>query len=213
MNLNLLHHIMFSRAQSQPIHLLARINLHLSMCRPHRMRKCILLLPHHQNKKRRSKEVIKGSRGSSDHISIFLKCFQLYIMHVKDEGAYDNYGFRIIASIIGMGEDGQPQVRHYSSWELSTYLMKYDKLFHDNLQVDKFLHSLNFSNNLAIVEKWMVMLNMMHVIVFKYNVVVHISMQQGLAFLHLWSMPLVILVRKIISTNFANDNHFVKVMS
>ena len=91
--------------------------------------------------------------------------------------------------------------------------MKYDKLFHDNLQVDKFLHSLNFSNNLIVVDKWMVMLNMMHVIVFKYNVVVHISMQQGLAFLPLWSMPLVILMRKIISTNFANDNHFVKVMS
>ena len=136
-----------------------------------------------------------------------------YCSSCKDVGANGNCGYRDIASTLGMGEHDQPQVWQDLLWELYTYCVEYDMLFQDNLLVDELFHSLNFLDNPTLIDRWITMPHMGHIVVSKYNVVVHILIQRCLTFQRLRLMLLSIPIRKIILIGVVNNNHFKKAMS
>lgn len=156
------------------------------------------------------KENVKTKEGCT---SSFPEGLQPYIMHVKDVAADGNCGFRVIASAMGMGEEGWPQVRRDMLFELRTYWAEYAQLFRDPIRVDELIHVLEHFQSPADYDRWMTMPDMGHIIASRYNVVlVYISMQLCLTFLPLRSAPTPLPMRRVLSIGFINDNHFVEVM-
>ena len=59
-----------------------------------------------QNK--RPNEVIRRSNKIREYKYAFPECLQSYIVHVKNVGANDNCGYRVIASTLSLGEHYWP---------------------------------------------------------------------------------------------------------
>lgn len=77
--------------------------------------------------------------------------------------------------------------------------------------IHKLKNSLEYYDINALVDNWMDMPDMGHIIASCYNVVlVHISLEQCLTFLPLRSPPLPEESHEIISIGFVNGNHFVR---
>ena len=135
-----------------------------------------------------------------------------YISLVKDVIADGNCGFRAIADLLGMCDDGWIQVRKDLLKELYYHLDHYSQLFGYAERIEELTHALSFFEDCPPMDRWMTMPDMGHLIASCYNVVlIHLSMQQCLTFLPLRSSPISPLSRKHIAIGFVNNNHFLEV--
>ncbi|KAH9753465.1 protein FAR1-RELATED SEQUENCE [Citrus sinensis] len=163
--------------------------------------------------KRRGRPKTKSTPVKSiTFIDEFLVGLQSYIHHIKDVVADGNCGFRAIADLIGLGEDGWVQVRKDLLNELYSHLDDYGKLYGPE-RVNELIHILSYYENWpASSDRWMTMPDMGHLIASCYNVVLfHLSSVQCLTFLPLRSEPVHILSRRNIALGYVFGNHFVEV--
>lgn len=135
-----------------------------------------------------------------------------YIHDVQDVIADGHCGFRVVADLMGMGEDNWAQVRRDLVDELQSHNDDYAQLYGDTDRVQKLICSLSCFQSNPGKDHWMTMPDTGHVIASRYNIVVlHISQQQCFTFLPLRSVPLPRTSHKIIAIGFVNACHFVKV--
>lgn len=59
-------------------------------------------------------------------VDAFIHRLKPYITHINDVQADDNYGFMVITSLLGFGEDGWEQMRTDLLGELCSHLMHYN---------------------------------------------------------------------------------------
>ncbi|GMP21993.1 hypothetical protein CsSME_00000180 [Camellia sinensis var. sinensis] len=135
-----------------------------------------------------------------------------YICHIKDIQADDNYGFRAIAGLIGLGEDDWQQVKRNLLTELHSNVVHYMQLFGSQERVDDLNSILSYFEPSPGFNHWMTMPNMGHLIASYYRIVLyHLSMQQCLTFLPLRSVSIATPEQRDICIGFVNGNHFVQV--
>ncbi|KAJ0009922.1 hypothetical protein Pint_33440 [Pistacia integerrima] len=136
-----------------------------------------------------------------------------YIHDVQDVIADGHCGFRVVADLMGMGEDNWAQVRKDLMDELQSHNDYYTRLYGNTDRVQKLIRSLSCFQSNPGNDHWMTMPDTGHIIASRYNIVVlHISQQQCFTFLPLRSVPLPRTSHKIIAIGFVNECHFVKVL-
>ena len=94
-----------------------------------------------------------------------------YISLVKDVANDENFGFRAIADLMGLGEDKWLQVRKDLIRELISHKEDYNKLYGSSDRVDELLCILSYFDNPPSHDYWMTMPNIGHIIASQYNVV------------------------------------------
>ncbi|KAH7575551.1 hypothetical protein JRO89_XS02G0142600 [Xanthoceras sorbifolium] len=135
-----------------------------------------------------------------------------YIYDVRDVTLDAHSGFRVVADLIGIGENNWAQVRRDLLDELQCHYDDYIRLYGGADRVQELLHSLSFFHSNPGSDHKMTMPDTGHIIASRYNVVLlHISKQQCLTFLPLRSVPLSRTSRKVIGIGFVNECHFVEV--
>ncbi|KAK3185165.1 hypothetical protein Dsin_032451 [Dipteronia sinensis] len=135
-----------------------------------------------------------------------------YIYDVRDVTDDGHCGLRVVADLIGMGENNWAQVRRDLVDELQSHYDDYMRLYGGADRVHELLHSLSFFHSNPGSDHKMIMPDTGHIIASRYNVVLlHISQQQCLTFLPLRSVPLPCTSRKVIAIGFVNESHFVEV--
>ncbi|XP_057511322.1 protein NLP6-like isoform X2 [Actinidia eriantha] len=146
----------------------------------------------------------------------YIDCFPVslrpYIQHVKDVAFDGNCGFRAIAGLMDIGEDGWVQVRRDLLTELNLHGDDYKIMYGGQQRINELTHCLSWFDGCPGMDRWMTMPDMGHLIASCYNVVLyHLSHQQCLTFLPLRSVPIPAASRREIAIGFVNDNHFVEV--
>ncbi|XXG59129.1 hypothetical protein AAC387_Pa04g1266 [Persea americana] len=135
-----------------------------------------------------------------------------YILIVKDVVADGNCGFKAIAGLLGMGEDGWMQVRMDLSNELQRYQNYYALVYGGEERVRELYYALSYFDSNPSFDRWMTMPDMGHLISSYYNVVlVILSLQQCLTFLPLRLSLISSSSHKVLAVGFVNGNHFVQV--
>ncbi|KAJ4715725.1 Ethylene-responsive transcription factor [Melia azedarach] len=167
-----------------------------------------------------SSDYSSSSLASPDRFCLGLDCFfpvglKPYICHIKDVTADGNSGFRVIADLMGLGEDGWLQVRKDLLNELNSNLDNYSLLYGTdgtNDRVKELIHALSYFESDPSCDQWMIMPDMGHLIASTYDVVLfHISLPRCLTFLPLRSVPMPIDSRKHIAIGGKDKSHFVEV--
>ncbi|KAL5137417.1 Protein FAR1-RELATED SEQUENCE 5 [Glycine soja] len=131
-----------------------------------------------------------------------------FIENIVDVKADDNYGYRAIAVLLGMGEDSWSLVHNHLLKEL------YINLFSDIDKLEELKRSLLVDGvSMVTVDKWMDITDMGYVIASRYNVIlVSLSLQQSMTFFPLRSQPPTdSFVHRVICIGHVFGNHFVQV--
>ncbi|XP_057511338.1 protein NLP6-like [Actinidia eriantha] len=146
------------------------------------------------------------------YIDCFPASLRPYIRHVKEVPFDGNCGFRAIAGLMDIGEDGWVQVRRDLLNELNLHADDYKIMYGDQQRINELTHFCCGSNGCQGMDRWMTMPDMGHLIASYYNVVLyHLSDKQCLTFLPLRSVPIPANSRREITVGFVNNNHFVEV--
>ncbi|KAL5169674.1 hypothetical protein HKD37_11G031532 [Glycine soja] len=130
-----------------------------------------------------------------DQFQSFIHDFIHNIVDVKTDG---NYGYRLVAGLLGMGEDSWSLVRTHLLKELGKFSYKYMKLFGGKERFEELRMSLlvdgltKFDVYICFIQvtmdKWMDITDMGYVIASRYNVIlVSLSQQQSMTFFPLRS--------------------------
>eukprot|EP00262_Sarcandra_glabra_P017707 TRINITY_DN6157_c0_g3_i1.p1 TRINITY_DN6157_c0_g3~~TRINITY_DN6157_c0_g3_i1.p1 ORF type:complete len:547 (+),score=84.06 TRINITY_DN6157_c0_g3_i1:3-1643(+) len=158
----------------------------------------------------------KGSKRSREHrllsahiINCLPKSVSPFIKEAKDVAKDGHCGFRVVADLMGMGEDGWRYVRGHLVEELENHTELYTNLFGSDQRVCELATTLKCWEVSASPQFWMTMPDMGHLISSRYEVVlVHISKEQCLTFLPLRS-PFVS-THRLVAIGYINNNHFVQ---
>lgn len=135
-----------------------------------------------------------------------------YIHDVRDVTADGHCGFRVVADLIGMGENNWAQVKRDLVDELQSHYDDYVQLYGGADRVQELLHSLSYFHSGSVTDNNMTMPDTGHIIASRYNIVLlHISQQQCITFLPLRSVPLPRTSHKVIAIGFVNECQFVEV--
>ena len=146
------------------------------------------------------------------YIDCFPASLRPYIRHVEDVALDGNCGFRAIAGLMDIGEDGWVQVRRDLLTELNLYVDDYKIMYGGQQRINELTHRLSWFDGCPGMDRWMTMPEMGHLITSCYNVVLyHLSDKQCLTFLPLRSVPIPAASRREITIGFVNNNHFVEV--
>eukprot|EP00262_Sarcandra_glabra_P014539 TRINITY_DN4272_c0_g1_i6.p2 TRINITY_DN4272_c0_g1~~TRINITY_DN4272_c0_g1_i6.p2 ORF type:complete len:341 (+),score=52.71 TRINITY_DN4272_c0_g1_i6:1580-2602(+) len=133
-----------------------------------------------------------------------------YVTRIVDVPIDGHCGFRVISTLFGMGEEGWKQVRTDLRDELLIHRTNYDDLLGGEERVNELLYVLDCYSERASPSHWMSMPDMGHLIASRYGVaLVHLSMQQCLTFLPLWSSPPV--DNRMVAIGYVLNSHFVAV--
>ena len=133
-------------------------------------------------------------------------------MNIVDVKADGHCGYRSIAGLLGMGEDGWGTVRQDLVRELHTFHDEYVQLYGSIDRVAELVYSLSCFDSFAPYDRWMTLPDMGHLIASRYNIVlVHLSIRQCLTYLPLRSVSPAPLHHKLIALGFVEDCHFVQV--
>ena len=146
----------------------------------------------------------------------YIKCFphqiRKHIVNIVDVKADGHCGYRSIAGLLGMGEDGWGTVRQDLVHELHTFHDEYVQLYGSIDRVAELVYSLSCFDYFAPYDRWMTLPDMGHLIASRYNIVlVHLSIRQCLTYLPLRSVSPAPLHHKLIALGFVEDCHFVQV--
>ncbi|KAL9409227.1 hypothetical protein AB3S75_047588 [Citrus x aurantiifolia] len=166
-----------------------------------------------QSKLRQRKKVHQSQLPKhSSFINSFPQGLRPYIHHVKDVAADGNCGFRVVADLIGLGEDNWIQVRRDLIDELKSHFDDYTQIFKYAGRSDEILQSLSYFESNPSNDYWMTFPEAGYLIASKYNVVlIFLSQLQCLTFLPLRSTPLPRPSQKIIAIGFIHNCHFIQV--
>ncbi|XP_057511336.1 uncharacterized protein LOC130793585 isoform X2 [Actinidia eriantha] len=146
------------------------------------------------------------------YVDCFPASLRPYIRHVKDVAFDGNCGFRAIAGLMDIGEDGWVQVRRDLLTELNLHIHDYKIMYGDQQRINELTHCLSWFNGCPGMDRWMTMPDMGHLVASYYNVVLyHLSDKQCLTFLPLRSVPIPAASRREITIGFVNNHHFVEV--
>ncbi|XP_021817352.1 uncharacterized protein LOC110759580 isoform X1 [Prunus avium] len=147
------------------------------------------------------------------YIDAFPVGLRPFIQQVKDVCHDGHCGFRAVADLVGLGENGYLQVRNDLLTELSSYSAHYGELYGTTDRVRELAQILSFfDEGRAPFDRWMTMPDMGHLIASCYKVVLfHLSATQCLTFLPLRSAPVPLPTRRHIAIGFMNDCHCVEV--
>ena len=147
----------------------------------------------------------------------YIKCFphqiRKHIVNIVDVKADGHCGYRSIAGLLGMGKtDGE---RLDKIWFMSFKLFMMS-MFNcmDQLTVllSWFIHYHVLTLLLHMIDIWMTLPDMGHLIASRYNIVlVHLSIRQCLTYLPLRSVSPAPLHHKLIELGFVEDCHIVQV--
>ncbi|CAM8915042.1 unnamed protein product [Rhodiola kirilowii] len=96
-----------------------------------------------------------------------------YISDIVDVAPDGHCGFRAIAALIGLGEEGWMQVRSDLIDEIQQNKAQYDVIFPDNSTSDNLLILLNYFEKPAPERHWMESMTLGIVIASRYNIVLH----------------------------------------
>ena len=107
----------------------------------------------------------------SSFIDSFPQGLRPYIHHVKDVAADGNCGFRVVADLIGLGEDNWIQVRSDLIDELKSHFDDYTQIFKYASRSDEILQSLSYFESNPSNYYWMTFPEAGYLIASKYNVV------------------------------------------
>ncbi|GFS38077.1 hypothetical protein Acr_00g0055490 [Actinidia rufa] len=139
------------------------------------------------------------------YIDWFPASLRPYILHVKDVALDGNCGFRAIAGLMGIGEDGWVQVRRDLLTELNSHVDDY-KIMYGQQRINELTHCLSWFDGRSGMDRWMTMPDMGHLIASYYNVVLYLlSHQQCLTFLPLRSVPIPAASRREIAIGFGEQ--------
>ena len=146
-----------------------------------------------------------------DYLQQFPKLMHPFIIHTKDVQSDGNCGYRVIANMLGFGEDGWAQVRRDMLIELNAFPHLYEGVYGSSERLEEIRHALNHFDGGAAYDKWMVMPDMGYLISSHYNVVLFLlSRPECLTFLPLRTEPLPVAARRYITVGFINNNHFIE---
>ncbi|CAN6583859.1 unnamed protein product [Malus baccata var. baccata] len=135
-----------------------------------------------------------------------------YISSIRDFTGDGNCGYRVIAGLMGFGDDSWSKVRRELLNELHSHQTQYENLFGRHDRVDKLMHALSFFEDSPPYDRWLTMPDMGHIIASCYNVVViYLSMSLCLTFLPTRTVSLPLLERRHIAIGSVSDDHFVQV--
>lgn len=135
-----------------------------------------------------------------------------YIKDIKDVLADGNCGFRVVAELIGIGQQNWCQVRREILEELQCHFDEYCILYGGVERLNELVTCLSHFKGNASCNHWMTMPDMGYLISSRYNVVlVHLSKEQCLTFLPLRSEPLRAASQRVLTLGLVRDNHFVTV--
>ncbi|KAF8412056.1 hypothetical protein HHK36_000009 [Tetracentron sinense] len=158
---------------------------------------------------RKDKKCTRRMLGFSEIVSCLPVSLSNFIQHAIDVAGDGHCGFRAVAGLMGMGEEGWRKVRIDLAYELQKHREQYANLFGDLQRVCELTKILRCEEVHASPQFWMSMPDMGHLIASYYNVVLlHISKEQCLTFLPLWSQPPTI--HKLIALGYIYKNHFVQ---
>lgn len=97
-----------------------------------------------------------------------------FIQHIIDIEADGNCGFRTIAALLGLEEDGWLQVRNNLLQELDSYTQYYEPIFSGFVALNEIRHSIVHFMEGALYAYWMTMLECGHLIAFHYHIVLYL---------------------------------------
>lgn len=136
-----------------------------------------------------------------------------YISSIRDFTGDGNCGYRVIAGLMGFGDDSWSKVRRELLNELRSHQTHYENLFSRHDRVDELMHALSFFEDSPPYDRWLTMPDMGHIIASCYNVVViYLSMSLCLTFLPTRTVSLPLLERRHIAIGSVSDDHFVQVL-
>ena len=146
----------------------------------------------------------------------YIKCFphqiHKHIVNIVDVKADGHCGYRSIAGLLGMGEDGWGTVQQDLTHELQTFHDEYVQLYRSIDRVAELVYSLSCLDSFAPYDRWMTLPDMGNLIASRYNIMlVHLSIRQCLTYLPLKSVSPAPLHHKLIALGFVEDCHFVQV--
>ncbi|KAM1682919.1 hypothetical protein COP1_034193 [Malus domestica] len=168
----------------------------------------------HKQMEQTKKKVYRTlSMKGISYIDAFPIGLRPFIQQVKDVCQDGHCGFRAVADLVGMGENGYLQVRNDLLTELSSFSAHYGELYGSTDRVRELAQILSFfDEGRAPFDRWMMMPDMGHLIASCYKVVLfHLSSTQCLTFLPLRSAPVPLPRRRQIAIGFMNDCHCVEV--
>ncbi|KAH1257737.1 hypothetical protein GmHk_03G007638 [Glycine max] len=146
-----------------------------------------------------------------DQFFPFIHDFIHNIVDVKTDG---NYGYQLVASLLGMGENSWSLVRTHLLKEHGKFSDEYMKLFGDKERFEELRMSILVDGLTKVtMDKWMDIIDMGYVIASRYNaILVSLSQQQSMTFFSLRNQPPSdSSVHRIICISHVYDNHFVQV--
>lgn len=137
--------------------------------------------------------------------------FRPYIVESKNVKGDGHCGFRVVAALMGFGEDSWARVRQDLMNELTHHILLYEGVFGENDRVGEILDSLNCFTESAPLGNWFQLPYMGYLVASTYNVAfITLSTQISLTFLPLSSA--VPKHPRSICMGMVNDNHFIQVL-
>ncbi|XP_038680894.1 uncharacterized protein LOC119981822 [Tripterygium wilfordii] len=128
--------------------------------------------------------------NTANWVTRFPEFIHPHITHITDVPGDGHCGYRVIASFLGLGDDGWKKVRIDLLEELKKHRDEYNKVLSPLTSSDELIDSVDCLDSYADMRHWMTMPNMGNIIASCYNVpVVHISNVQCLTFLPLRDPP------------------------
>ncbi|KAH0989406.1 hypothetical protein GBA52_000889 [Prunus armeniaca] len=149
---------------------------------------------------------------SSELKEQFPTALRPYISSIRDFAGDGNCGYRVVAGLMGFGDDAWSKVRRDLLNELCSHETQYENLFGRRDRVDELMHTLSFFEECPPYDRWLTMPDTGHIIASCYNVVlIYLSMSLSATFLPTRTTSLPLLERRHIAIGSVNDNHFVQV--
>ncbi|XP_027189389.1 uncharacterized protein [Cicer arietinum] len=138
-----------------------------------------------------------------------------FIDDIIDVGDDDNYGYRAVAALLGMGENCWAFIRQQCVIELQEFMSHYKILFGGENYVRQLIQNV-YVEQVASKDNWMTLPKMGYVIASKFNlfnlVVVALSLNQSQTYFPLRSPPPTSMSdHRVIVIAFVNNCHFVQV--
>ncbi|XP_038693744.1 uncharacterized protein LOC119991468 [Tripterygium wilfordii] len=148
---------------------------------------------------------------TANWITQFSEFLQPHITGIVDVPGDRHCGYRVIASYLGLGDDGWKKVRSDLLEELKNHRDEYNKVLSPLTSTEELIDSVDCFENFADLRHWMTMPNMGNVISSCYKVaVVHISNIQCLTFFSLRDPPPFEANKDALIICYINGSHFVR---
>ncbi|KAK1258460.1 hypothetical protein QJS04_geneDACA017290 [Acorus gramineus] len=174
---------------------------------------------HSQGAKRSKQSKMSVQRGRvsrsrsvsvEKYIAEFPPFLTPFISNIYDVPGDGHCGFRVVASFLGMSNNGWRDVRTDLLAEIEQHPDEYNLVFYGLAHVQEVKRILNCQSSTVGKEHWMSMPDMGFVIASCYKIVViHISKHQCLTFFPLRDPPPPVSAHRILSIGYVNGCHFV----